>query len=230
MTSSGTYAFSPSLADLFFGAFSLIQIRREEVLTQHLVDATLQANLLLAKLSNRNPFQFALETQSVPLIKGTAAYNLAGRTVAIAMAVVRTVDTQGTPTDRPLGPFSDTEYASVPNKTQQAPPTTYWFQLASTPQITLWPTPDLTSTYTLIVTSFRQMQDANPALGQTSDFPYRFLDTFVLGLASKLALVYKPESHDRLKALFEESFKEASVQDEQNVDIHITPGLGGYYQ
>ena len=230
MTSSGTYAFSPSLADLFFGAYSLIQIRRGEVLTQHLADAQLQANLILAKMSNRNPFQFTLETQSVPLIQGTPSYNLASRTVAVAMVTIRTVDALGTPTDRILGPFSDTEYASVPNKTMQAPSTTYWFQLASTPQITLWPTPDLNSTYTLLVTSFRQMQDASPVLGQTADLPYRFLDAFVLGLASKLALVYRPEMHDRLKSLFEESFKEVTIRDEQDVDVHITPGLGGYYQ
>lgn len=229
MTTSGTYAYNPAFSELTLAAFGMIQLRPSELTAEHLFAAQTQANMIMVKLSNRNPYQYTLVTQSIPLIKGTASYSLPAQTISVSIATIRTTDSLGNTTDRVLGPFSDTEYAAVPNKAQQAIPTTYWFQLSATPQITLWPTPDLNATYTLMLNSFRQLQDAAFPLGQTPDLPYRFFECFQLGLAAKLALLFRPEAHDRLKSLFEESFKEVSIQDEQNVNIYITPGLGGYW-
>ena len=41
MTSTGTYAFAPSAADLVLSAYGMIQIRRTELTSHHLQDAAM---------------------------------------------------------------------------------------------------------------------------------------------------------------------------------------------
>lgn len=229
MTSTSTYAFNPSASDVVLNAFANIQIRRTELTTQHLADAAFQANLLMVDISNRSPNRFCLETQTQVLTPGTAVYTLTNRTLAIALASISTTSGSVT-TERVIGPISSTEYAAIPVKAQQAPPTTFMFSLLTTPTITLWPTPDSATTYTLTMTTFRQLQDVDLASGTTLDSPYRFLDSITTGLASRLALMYRPESFDRLNVLYETRFKLAASTDQEDVNLYVTPGLGSYFR
>jgi hypothetical protein len=229
MTSTGTYSFNPSAADLILNAYSLIQIRRTELTVAHLEDAYMQCNLLMVDISNRNPNRWVLETQNVSIIAGTATYALDLKTIAIAIAYI-SVTSGGITTDRVLGPISATDYAAIPNKADQGPPTSFFFSLLTTPTITYWPTPGSASTYTGKLQTFRQLQDVDITSGTTLDSPYRFLDAITFGLAARLAEMYKPESADRLDAKYEKKFMLAASQDEENVPLFITPGLGGYYR
>ncbi len=230
MTSSGTYTFNPGAGEIFLAALSMCGIRRTDITTEHLVDATFQANLQMGDLSNRNPNQWALETQSVALVSGAPTYNLATRTVLVAVAYIET--TAGTVTTaRVLGPISASEYAAIPNKAQQGFPNAYWVNLLTpTPTITLYFTPDSAYTYTLKLQTFRQMQDVNPASGETIDVPYRFLDAFVTGLAFRLAGIYAPERALGLKQLYDERFGLAAAEDQERVALYITPGISGYFR
>lgn len=229
MTSSGTYVFAPSAGEAFLAALSMCGIRRTEVGMEHLVDATFQANMQMVDFSNKNPNQFALETQTVPLVASTATYSLSARTISIAVAYIET--TSGTTTTaRVLGAISASEYAAIPNKAQEGFPNSYWMNLQPTPTITLYTTPDSALTYTLKLQTFRQMQDIAPASGETLDAPYRFLDAFTTGLAARLAAIYAPDRAAGLKALFDERFTLAAAQDQERVPIYITPGLSGYFR
>lgn len=229
MTSSGTYAYNPGAGEVILGALSMCGIRRATVTNEHLVDATFQANLLMADFSNRNPNQWALESQTQVLASGTAVYTLAARTIAIAVAYIETTS-GSTTTARVLGAISASEYAAIPNKGQQGFPNAYWFSLTTPPAITLYFVPDAALTYTLQLQTFRQMQDVNPGNGQTLDTPYRFLDAFTTGLAARLAINYAPERAPGLKALFDERFGLAAAQDQERVAIYVTPGLQGYFR
>lgn len=234
MATSGTYAFNPSAGDIILSAFGMIQIRRWEITVQHLTDAYMASNLLMVDFSNRNPNRWAIETQEIALTQGVPTYDLATRTVGVAIAYIDTT-ASGVTTSRVIGPFSATDYAAVPVKLQQAPPTTYFFSLTSPiPTVSLWPTPDGNGPYTLKVQTFRQMQDVTLANGLTVDTPYRFLDAFMTGLAARLARVYpeklKNPTTDRaeLEMAYAERFRLAAGQDQERTPMYVMPELSGY--
>lgn len=235
MATSGTYAFNPSAGDIVLNAFGMIQIRRWELTTQHLVDANFQANLLMVDISNRNPNRWVMETQEIALSSGSPTYNLANRTVAVSIVSIRkTVNSVST--DRVIGPISATDYESLPNKAQLAPPTSYFFSLLTpTPTITLWPVPNADSTYTARVQTFRQLQDVNLAGGTTVDSPYRFLDAIATGMAARLAVVYPeklpyPEKAAQLDAAYQSRFLLAAAQDQESTPMYVRPETSGYYR
>lgn len=229
MTTSGTYAFSPSVGETILAAFSMCGIRRVDITTEHLIDATFQANLLMAEFTNKNPNQWAYEVQSQVLVAGTSQYSLATRTVAIAVAYIET-GSGVTTTSRVLAPLSIQEYASIPNKLTQGFPNSYVFNLYTpTPTITLYLVPDSTYTYTLKVCSFRSMQDISQTSGETIDVPYRFLDAFTAGLAARLAVNFATDRVPGLQQLAENRFVLAAAQDQERVNIYLQPALNGYF-
>jgi len=226
----GTYTFSPSAGDLVLYAFSLINIRPTELTTQHYQDAAMAANLEMVNLSNHLPMRFALETQTVtPLVQGTANYALATRTIAVPIVTIA-ITSGGSTVERVLGPISAYEYQALPTKAQQGPPVSYWFSLTSAPSLTLWPTPDGTSTYTLYVQSFRQLQDVDLTNSQGVDSPFRFLDALATGIAARLAESYAPAKAQNLYQLAELRLNRALSRDQEDVPITIMPGLSSYYR
>jgi len=234
VTSSATYSFQPGAGEVILAAYSMCGIRRTQIVTEHLVDAAYQSNMLMSELTNANPWQWTLETQSIPLTAGLGVYTLTPRTVAIAVAYIET--TTGTApntvtTGRVMGVLSASEYAAIPNKGQQGFPNSYWLNLGvSTPTITLYFVPDSAYTYTMQLQTFRQLQDVNPANGQTLDIPYRFLDAFTTGLAYRLAGIYAPQRKQDLKMDYAERLTAAAAQDQERVPMHIYPGLSGYFR
>lgn len=229
MTSSGTYSFGLSNADIVTGAFDRIGVRRTSLLAEHMISGYRQANLALVKLSNLQPNLWTEETQEVALVEGTATYTLEARTIMVLIATTRT-GSDTTQNDRVLGPLSAIEYQSIPNKASEGVPSVYWFNRQITPQITLWYVPDASSTYTLRLQTVRQVQDANLTGGETPDLPYRWLDWFEAEIAARLARIWKPELEMERKKDAAEAWQVAAVQDTENVSMAIVPGLSGYYR
>ena len=235
MVTSGTYGFNPSAGDLVLNAFGMIQLRRYELTTEHLVNAAFHANLLMVDFSNRNPNRWVMETQEISLSEGTTTYNLANRTIAVAIVTIRTT-VNSTNNDRVIGPLSAADYEALPNKSMEAPPTSFFFSLLTpTPTISFWPTPDGNTTYTARVQTFRQMQDVSLGGGLTVDSPYRFLDAFTTGLAARLAVVYPeklptPQRAQELDAAYLSRFNLAASQDQESTPMYVLPNLSGYYR
>lgn len=229
MASSGTYAFNPPISDIVLSAYSRIQIRRAQLLAEHLTDAAREANYLLVEFNNKVPNLWRSELQSVSLIQGTATYTLPSRTVMILAAYIRT-GSGVTQNDRLIFPISTVEYSSYPNKNTQSFPSVFWFDRQIIPQITLWAVPDATSTYTLLLQTATQIQDANLPNGETADLPNRFMDAFVAGLAYRLARIWKPELEAIRKTDAAEAWNIAATNDVENVDLNIVPQLEGYFR
>lgn len=225
---SATYNFNPSAGDVIITAFQRIGIRPTEILQTHLQQAIMELNLLQSKLSNLQPNLWDVDLQTVALIQGTTTYSVPTNTVMITNAYI-TITTGGTSTDRLIFPISQTEYAALPNKTQQAPPTQFWFNRQISPTITLWPVPDLTLTYTLNYYRVRQIQDVTLPGGTNLEIPYRWLDALTAGLAHRLASVFAPQLEQIRKMDAEEAWKIAATQDTENVPLFIAPGLIGYF-
>jgi hypothetical protein len=229
MPSSGTYSYAPSYGALTLDAFDRLQMPPTSLLVEHLNRAAAETNLLLASWSNRGPALWKTTAQSVSLAQGTTTYTLPSYTVAILAAYIST--TSGTvTTDRIIMQISTVDYAGIPNKSQQGPPNSYWFNRQIAPQVNLWPVPDGGGPYTLNLQTVTQMQDAALASGQTPDLPYRWLDAFVAGLAHRLARAYKPALEAIRKADADEAWGIAANQDVENVSLRITPALSSYYR
>lgn len=228
MATSGTYSFDPSIANLTLNAFARIGLRRTELTQQHLADAATESNLLQVEFSNRQPNLWLSELFVLPLVQGVATYTLPSRMIS-PMAVYMTVVTSGgASSDRILNPISTYEYAALPNKTTQAPPTTYWYNRQSTPQITLWQVPDGSADYELKLQILSQPQDAQLSNGVTANMPFRWLDAFTSALAARLSVIYRPEIEDKRKADAERAWQIAAKEDIEYTPLYVIPGLGGY--
>src|ERR1700694_535329 len=116
MTSSGTYAYAPSNADMVLGAFGRLQIRPTELVTEHMQRAAQQANLLMVELNNRVPNLWTSDPQSITLVQGTATYTLPAYTIMVLIATLRTNSGIATQNDTWLTPISTSDYMAYPNK------------------------------------------------------------------------------------------------------------------
>lgn len=90
--SSGSYDFQPATSDLVIDAFSRIQIRPPAFTVDHLFQARMSANLMLAEWSVRPslPNLWKVELFQMPLIQGVPAYTVPARVVSILDYYVRT--------------------------------------------------------------------------------------------------------------------------------------------
>lgn len=227
-SSSGTYSFQLSNASIAQQAFSRLQIRRPQMLAEHMADAMAETNLMLSSLSNLAPNLWTVELVSVPLIQGQAVYSVDPSIIMILDAYISF--NNSTTSDRLIFPISRTEYASYPNKQAQGVTSVFWLDRLINPSITLWEVPDQTSTYTLNYYACQQIQDANLPNGEIPNVPTRWLDYMVAGLAHRLARIYKPELEQARKADADEAWKIAAIADVENTDLVVAPMLENYFR
>jgi hypothetical protein len=226
MTTSGTYAFNPSLGEIVLYAYQNIGVRPAAVLQEHMETARMATNMMLSRWANQGVNLWAVDLVTVSLVEGQATYAVAGNTIMVLDAYTTT----NSGPDRVIMPISRTEYASYPNKDQQGFPTSYWFDRLISPTITLWPVPDGSSATTLKYYRVRQIQDANSQNGENVEIPYRWLEALVDGLAYRLARIWSPQIAPQLKMQADESYQIASAQDVEAVNTYISPMIGGYFR
>jgi hypothetical protein len=128
-----------------------------------------------------------------------------------------------------LYPIDRSNYASIPNKDTQGPPTSFWFERTQAPTMKLWPAVDGNGPYTLNYYVFSQFQDAVPSMGLTGDLVQRFYEAYVAEVAAHVALKWAPERVPILAPYATACWKEASDEDHEKVPTVITPDLSGYY-
>jgi hypothetical protein len=140
-----------------------------------------------------------------------------------AQTVAINAQAQNAVTDVFMTPQSRTDYASQGNKAALGPPSIYWFQKLIAPQIAVWPTPDAAQPYQIQTYLCSQIQDADPAGGQTTDLPQRFWYAFVADVAADMAIKWAPARLSMLKAEALSSFREASDDDTERVSTYAVP-------
>ena len=92
------------------------------------------------------------------------------------------------------------------------------------PAITVWPTPDNSTTYQFVYYRLRRVQDAG-AGSETADMNFRFLPCLVAGLAYHIAIKV-PELMPRiqmLKQIYDETFEIAAGEDREKAAIRFVP-------
>ena len=92
------------------------------------------------------------------------------------------------------------------------------------PAVTVWPTPDNSTTYQCVYCRMLRIQDAGSGL-QTADINFRFIPVIVAGLAYYIAMKV-PELADRLpmlKAAYDEQFNLAAGEDREKAAVRFVP-------
>jgi hypothetical protein len=231
MPTSGTFGFAPSTGELILAAFARVQIRRSEITNEHLANARNELNLLQVTWANLGPLLWTVGLQTAPLVQGQSVYPVPAQTVMVLDAYISVPNGDGiTFSDRIIMPLSRTEYASVPNKTQQGRVTSFWFNRQIAPTLTLWPVPDATAGIILNYYTFTQIQDAAIGAAGSPGVPYLWLDAMVAGLAHRLAIIYAPPMESARQEQAQKAFNTASMQGSENVALYIAPQIGGYFR
>jgi hypothetical protein len=92
------------------------------------------------------------------------------------------------------------------------------------PAITVWPTPDNSTTYQFVYWRLRRVQDAGAGV-ETSDMNFRFLPCLVAGLAYHIA-IKTPDLMPRiqmLKQIYDETFEIAAGEDREKAAVRFVP-------
>ena len=224
MTTSGTTGFNLDLTEIVEEAF---ERAGSEMRTGYdLRTARRSLNLLFADWANRGINLWTVEQGTVPLVAGTATYDLPTDTVDLMEHVVRTnagdVSTQA---DLTCSRISVSTYASLPNKLATGRPIQVYIDRQSpTPTITLWPVPDTAQSYQLVYWRMRRIQNAGEGVN-TMDIPFRFLPCMVAGLAYYIALK-TPNGYSRLgdlKLMYDEAWDLAAAEDRDKSAVRFTP-------
>ena len=224
MTTSGTTTFNMDLAEIVEEAF---ERAGSELRTGYdLRTARRSLNLMFADWANRGVNMWTFEQGSIPLVPGTATYDLPADTVDLLEHVIRTgAGNSSTQADLTITRISVSTYATIPNKLQQARPIQVWIErLQPAPRITVWPIPDNSQPYTFVYWRLRRIDDAGNGVN-TMDVPFRFLPCMVAGLAYYLAMKV-PSGAERLgvlKAQYDEAWQLASDEDREKAAIRFVP-------
>lgn len=243
MATSGTFAFNPDIGELVEEAYERAGL---EMRTGYdLRTARRSLNFLMLEWQNRGINLWTVELYSTPidLVKGTSTYDINIDTMALLDVMLRTDDTNANKqTDFHLSRISQPSYSNIPNKLSEGQPLQYLYNRVGIQDynpttgadqkstITLWPTPDKTSTYKIYYYRIRRIADTGNDASNTMDVPDRFLPCLVSGLAYHLA-TKKPEAASRvqlLKAQYEELFKEAADEDRVKVSARFVPDMLNY--
>ena len=197
--------------------------------------------LLLMDWANRGVNLWTLEEGQHVLTYNVGTYDLPVDTVDLLDHVIRT----GTGTNQQdinITRISSSTYLAIPNKNATGRPIQIWINrktgatnsanVVQYPQFTVWPKPDNTTTWTLVYTRLRRMQDpGNGVNGQ--DVPFRFLPCLIAGLAYMLSMKI-PGAETRttlLKAEYNEAWDLAAGEDREKAAVRFVPResfLGGY--
>ena len=228
MALSGTTAFDLDLTEIVEEAFE--RAGGEMRTGYDLKTARRSLNLLFADWANRGINMWTFEQGTIPLVQGTATYNLPAETVDLMEHVIRTgPGNVATQSDLTITRISVSTYATIPNKLQQARPIQVWIERRQEiPRITVWPVPDQGTLaqpyYTFVYWRLKRIDDAGNGVN-TMDVPFRFLPCMVAGLAYYLALKIPNGTSriDVLKMQYDEAWDLASTEDREKAAVRFVP-------
>ena len=215
----------PDLPDLFEEAYSRAGTTMRT--GNDLRNIRRSFNILTMEWQNRGLNLWTIESGTLSLTAGTATYTLPTDTVDLLEHQIRT-GTGTNQTDTNLTRISVSTYAQTANKNTTGRPTQIFIQrLSNKVDVTFYPVPDSTQTYTLFYYRIVGIDGISSGIsGTTTAFiPPRFVPCLVSGLAYYVAMK-RPEVNDRVNALkqeYEFQFELAAGEDTENASARFVP-------
>ena len=220
MATSGTTDFNLSIDDLVEEALERCGMRPTS--GYHLTSARRSLNLLFLDWANRGLNLWTIEKATYTLTQGINEISLPTDTVNVLEAIIRQSN-QGVNTDVYIERISREDYLNVPDKTSEARPSQFYVERTNVPKVFFYPAAD--QTYTFVYYRIRRIQDAG-AYPNTSDVNFRFLPCLTSGLAYQLSLKFAPDRTPALKAIYEEDFQRAAMEDRDTASVQFVPDMG----
>tara|TARA_R110000772_G_scaffold59532_1_gene134792 strand:+ start:197 stop:892 length:696 start_codon:yes stop_codon:yes gene_type:complete len=228
MAVSNSKNFEPDVAEYIEEAFERCGL---EMRTGYdLKTANRSLNLMLAEWANRGLNQWTIAKKTVDMVSGTATYNIdsTNSTAPIDVLDVFIRETTGTETtDISMTRLSRSEYSNIATKSSTGRPNQFLIDKQLSPTITVWPTPDSSSNYTVHMNVLTRMDDADSATN-TMEVPFRFYPCLTAGLAYYLSMKKAPQLTPQLKGIYDEEFNRAMAADEDRASFRIAPNLRSY--
>jgi hypothetical protein len=230
MTTSGTTTWNPDIGEIVEEAYERAGLELRS--GYDLKTARRSLNFLLTEWANKGLNLWTVASGTIVLVPGQKTYTTADGLPADAVDYIEHLTrttSGGIPTDISLNRISVSTYANIPTKEQTGRPYQIYVNRATvSPQITLWPVPDSSTSYTLAYWYLRRLDDATNPVSQTIQVPFRFYNALTAGLAYHIALK-RPDAQDRismLKDLYDEAFQLASDEDRDRSSVRFTPFVG----
>jgi hypothetical protein len=219
MTTSASRDFELDVAEYVEEAFERCGL---EVRTGYdLKSAKRSLNLLLADWANRGLNQWTIKQRSLALVTGTGNYEILPDVIDILSVIVRRDNT-----DYSLSRLSRDGFLTLPNKTTQGRVNQFFLDRQITPNLKLWPVPE-NNTDVVYYDALTRMDDAD-IYTNTMEVPFRFYPCLAAGLAYYLALKKAPNRVQMLKAVYEEEFDRAAVEDRDRSSFNVAPKFDYY--
>jgi len=228
MATSNSKNFEPDVAEYIEEAFERCGL---ELRTGYdLKSANRSLNLMLAEWANRGLNQWTIAQKTVTMVKDITEYNIDSTNGTAPIDVLdvfirETVSSETT--DLPMTRLSRAEYSHIVNKSSTGKPNQYFVNKQITPTISVWPAPDKSSTYTVVMNVLTRMDDSDSATN-TMEVPFRFYPCLTAGLAYYISMKRAPERTAMLKSMYEEEFTRALSQDEDRASFRISPDIRSY--
>ena len=184
-------------------------------------------NILTAEWQNRGLNLWTIAEGTQALTSRTATYTLPTDTVDLLEHQIRT-GTGTNQTDTNLTRITVSTYAQTANKNTTGRPTQIFVQrLSDKVDVTFYPVPDSTTTYTLFYYRIVGIDGISSGIsGTTTSFiPPRFVPCLVSGLAYYVAMK-RPEVSNRVSALkqeYEFQFELAAGEDSDSASARFVP-------
>ena len=184
-------------------------------------------NILTSEWQNRGLNLWTIAEGTQTLTSGTATYTLPTDTVDLLEHQIRT-GTGTNQTDTNLTRISVSTFAQTANKNTTGRPTQIYIQrLSDKVDVTFYPVPDSSQTYTLSFFRIVGIDGISSGIsGTTTAFiPPRFVPCLVSGLAYYIAMK-RPEVNNRVTALkqeYEFQFELAAGEDTENASARFVP-------
>lgn len=219
----------PALSELFEEAYERAGLEMRS--GYDLKTARRSLNIMTLEWQNRGLNLFTIEAGTLPLAAGTATYTLPADTIDLIEHQLRT-GSGTSQLDAYIERMSVSTYSQQGSKNVQGRPSQIYVQRNATDvQVTLWPVPDATTSYTLAYYRLKGIDGLSAGIGgATQNIPPRFVPALVSGLAYYIAMK-KPEVADRVIPLqqeYEKQFAMAADQDQDRSTLRIVPfAVGG---
>lgn len=225
MATSGTATFNPEIVEIVEEAYERCGLELRS--GYDLKTARRSLDIMAAEWSNKGINLWTVEAGTLSLTTGTATYTLPADTIDLLETVIRT-GSGSDQQDLSINRISVSTYATIPNKNNQGRPIQIYVDRQATPKVSVWPTPDSSTTYTLAYWRLRRIEDAGRAGSNTYDVPSRFIPCLVAGLAYHIATKRPEVGLDRvtfLKAAYDEQFTLAADEDRDKSSIQFAPNI-----
>ncbi len=147
--------------------------------------------------------------------------------IDVLSAVIRQNSGSSNQSDLSITRIGRDAYLNLTNKLSTGRPVQFYVDRQITPVIKLWPTPDASSSYELVLDRLVRMDDADTQTN-TVEVPFRFYPCVSAGLAYYLSMKFSPERTNLLKAVYEEEIQRAMQEDRDRSSLQISPSYSYY--